>query len=95
MDEEAGMPASSVVRVITILLFSNLTGPPLASNIQTLKVLSPILDKVTSIVAASFKATRPESHPVSKLSILNSAPGIAAPPNLAMILALLEGVRAV
>lgn len=45
------------------------TGPPLESNTNTLKVLSPGLVRLSSIPAPSFKAMRPEDHPVSRLSI--------------------------
>lgn len=70
MEEEAGI-ASIVAAVleIIILLFSNLTGPPLASKTNTLNVFSPDLCNSTSRATPSFSFIFPDDHPVSRLSI--------------------------
>ena len=59
----------AAVRAMTILSSRSDTGPPLESNTNTLKVLSPGLVRLSSIPAPSFRAMRPEDHPVSRLSI--------------------------
>jgi hypothetical protein len=57
-------------------------------------MLSPGLVRLTSTLAPSFSATRPDDQPVSRLSIWNSMPVARLPPSLATILALGSGVRA-
>ena len=70
MECEAGMASIlAAVRLMTILSWLRAIGPPLPSNRNTLNVFSPGFDKLSSTLAPSFKTTRPEDQPVSKLSI--------------------------
>ena len=75
IDDDAGIASIvAAVRVITILASFSSIGPPAASKTKILNVFSPDFVRVTSTVAPSFRATRPEDQPVSRLSTWNAAP---------------------
>jgi hypothetical protein len=84
----------AAVRAMTILSSFRETGPPFESNTKILNVFSPGFARLSSTVAPSLSAIRPDDQPVSRLSIWNSVPAAAIPPTFATIRALESGVRA-
>ena len=84
----------AAVLVIMMEDWASFSGLPSASNAENMKLFNFRFGSIIVMKAPFASGTRPEVHPVSRLSIWNSHPGGIGSPLCTMTRALVSGVLA-